>query len=168
MKTKSLIILVLVAVGFNCSAQNQKSSNAMETNKKVIRNLYENIINNQKINLLDEVISEEYSFGDKNGADAYKATVVPLFGAFPDIHFTIEQIFAEGDKVLVRWSWKGTNSGKFRHFEPSNKVITNTGNVIYQLKNGKVIHSWLEADRLGVLTQMGIIPESVTNPPKKK
>ena len=132
------------------------------TNKEIIRNLYENILNNRKTELLNEVISPDYvGIGGVKGVAGFSSTVSSVIAGFPDIKWTIEDIISEGSKVIVRWHWNGTNTALFRGIPASNKKVTDNAIVIYQLKDGKVTNAWLQGDRLGVLTQIGVIQESL-------
>src|SRR6476660_5948489 len=118
------------------------------TNKEIIRNLYENILNNRKIELLDGIISPDYvGIGGIKGVNGFSSAVLSVIEGFPDIKWTIEDIFSEGDKVVVRWHWNGTNTNSFRGIPPSNKSVTDNANVIYQLKDYKIINAWIQGDR---------------------
>ncbi|GAA4302970.1 hypothetical protein GCM10023143_05820 [Compostibacter hankyongensis] len=132
------------------------------TNKEIIRNLYENILNNRKIELLNDVISPDYvGIGGVKGVAGFSSTVLSVIAGFPDIEWTIEDMVSEGDKIIVRWHWNGTNTAPFRGIPASNKKVTDNAIVIYQLKDGKVTNAWLQGDRLGVLTQISLIPEGL-------
>ena len=132
------------------------------TNKEIIRNLYENILNNRKTELLNDIIFPDYvGIGGVKGVTGFSNAVSSVVAGFPDIKWTIEDILSEGDKVVVRWHWNGTNTAPFRGIPASNKKVTDNAIVIYQLKDGKVTNSWLQSDRLGVLTQIGLIPEGL-------
>lgn len=74
------------------------------------------------------------------------------------LRFTLHDLVAERDLVALRWTWEATHTGTFRIWRPSGKRVTNSGIVIYQLEQGKVVRVWLETDRLGVLQQIGVIP----------
>lgn len=132
------------------------------TNKEIIRNLYENILNNRKMELLNDVISPDYvGIGGAKGAAGFSSAVLPVIAGFPDIKWTIEDIISEGDKVVVRWHWNGTNTAPFRGVPASNKKVMDNAIVVYQLKDGKVTNAWLQGDRLGVLMQLGLIPQDL-------
>jgi steroid delta-isomerase-like uncharacterized protein len=134
---------------------------ATEANKETVRRLYEEIINNEQVALLTEIIDQDFSgAGIGKGSSGFAQTVSELRQGFPDIHFTIKDMVAEGDKVVVRWSWTGTHNGPFKGIPASGKFITNDANVIYQFREGKIIHSWIQSDRLGVLQQIGVTPSS--------
>jgi predicted ester cyclase len=138
-------------------------------NKEIIRNLYENILNNRKIELLNDIISPDYEgIGGVKGVAGFSGTVMSVIAGFPDIKWTIEDIISEGDKVVVRWHWNGTNTAPFRGIPPSNKIVVDNANVIYQLKDGKIINAWIQGDRLGVLTQIGLISESLIPSPQSR
>jgi predicted ester cyclase len=127
-------------------------------NKAAVRRLYEEIINARQLERTLDLVDEEYEgpAGDR-GPAGFQATVRDLLQGFPDIVFTIEDLVAEGDRVAVRWRWKATHAGQFRTFSPTHKRVTNTGIAIYQLRDGRILRSWLETDRLGALQQIGAI-----------
>jgi predicted ester cyclase len=63
--------------------------------------------------------------------------------------------------VAVRWTWRGTHTGTFRGFAPSQKSVTNDGITLYQLKEDKIVRAALQTDRLGVLQQIGVLPQDL-------
>ncbi len=79
--------------------------------------------------------------------------------AFPDIKFNIECQFGEGEYIVTRFSAEGTNKGEFQGSTPSNKKVKITGNSIHRVKDGKIIEEWTEFDALGLMQQIGAIPE---------
>lgn len=82
--------------------------------------------------------------------------------AFPDIKWTLEDLMAEGNQVIVRWSWKGTNTGSFRGLPASGKEVTDSAIPIYQFSGNKIIKAWIESDKLGFLQQIGLVSPDVT------
>lgn len=150
-----IAVLAIFIICLNANAKPDRSS----MNREVARKIYEQCINQGRVELLDQLISDDYAGPDgARGPAAFRATVTGLRAGFPDIRFTIEDVFAEDDRVVVRWSWQGTHDGPFRGIAPTHKKITNTGIVIYELRDGKVVRNWLETDRLGALQQMGAAP----------
>lgn len=140
-----------------------------QQNKKIIRNLYEQILNTGKLEQLNQVIAEEYvGVRGEKGAAGFAETVAGIRAAFPDIKWTVEELLADGDKVTVRWSWKGTHTGPFRGFPASKKQVTDHAIAIYQLKEGRVTHAWIESDRLGFLQQIGVISPDLGVKPQAK
>jgi predicted ester cyclase len=133
---------------------------ATDANKRIVRSIYEDYINPGQLDQLATLVAPDYvapQTGD-HGQAAFVANIRELRAGFPDIHFTIDDLVAEGDRVAIRWSWRATHTGPFRHLPPSGRAITNTGMAVYQLAAGKVTHSWVETDRLGALQQMGALP----------
>jgi steroid delta-isomerase-like uncharacterized protein len=140
-------------------------------NKEIIRHLYENILNNRKYELLDSVISPDYTgIGnvEEKGVKSFLHTVGAVITAFPDIEWNILDMMADGDKVILRWTWTATHAQAFRGIPASNNTVTDNAIVIYQLSDGMVTNAWIQGDRLGVLTQMGLIPKDLIPVPQQK
>lgn len=133
-----------------------------EKNKEMVRKLYEDLLNTGKLELLDHVIAEDYVgiYGQK-GPAAFAETIQTLRQGFPDIQWTIEDLVAAGDRVAVRWTWQGTHTNPFRGFPATNKKVTDKAIAIYQFRDNKVIQAWIETDRLGVLQQIGAVPQDL-------
>lgn len=125
-------------------------------NKENVRKLYEEVINRGKWELLPAIIAGEYEGG--KGPAAYRATVEGLKTAFSELKFVVEELVAEGETVVVRWTWSGKHTAAFRQYPASGAAVKNSGIAIYRFRDGKVISSVLEADRLGVLQQIGAVP----------
>lgn len=142
-----------------------------EKNRETIRKLYEDFLNTGKLELLGQIIAEDYVgiYGQK-GPSAYAETIRALRQGFPDIQWTIEDLVAAGDRVAVRWTWQGTHRGSFRGFPASQKQVTDNAIAIYQFRDNKVVQAWIQSDRLGVLQQIGAVPQdlgSVSQSPTK-
>ena len=150
------------------SKNGESMENQMERNKATVRKLYEEILNTGKLDRLNGIISEEYTgIRGEKGATGFAETVNSIRLGFPDIKWTVEDLIAEDSKVVVRWTWKGTNTGSFRGFPPSNKQVSDNAIAIYQFQGDKIIKAWIQSDRLSFLQQIGVIPVDVTNPPQK-
>jgi len=76
---------------------------------------------------------------------------------FPDLHLTIEDLIAEGNEVVLRWTGTGTQQGAFAGNPPTGKQVTSTGIDIFRIANGKVVEHWSNSDDLGVLQQLGVV-----------
>jgi predicted ester cyclase len=77
--------------------------------------------------------------------------------AFPDNHFTIEDMVAEGDKIVWRYSATGPHKGDFMGVSASGKQVTTSGIVISRVVNGKLQKDWECADELGLMQQLGVV-----------
>lgn len=78
--------------------------------------------------------------------------------AFPDLDRRVEDLVAEGDKVVARWSARGTHLGDFNGLPPTGKVATSSGITIFRIAGGRIVEEWAESDMLGLLQQVGAIP----------
>lgn len=130
-----------------------------EQNKQLVQRLYEDYLNPNKLDTLGDIMSAELVNGDgTRGPAGFAVTMSRLRGGFPDLHYNIEELVAEGDRVVVRWTLHGTHTGEFRGLEPSGKKIVNDGVAIFQIANGKIVHATVQTDRLGFLMALGRIP----------
>ena len=88
--------------------------------------------------------------------------------AFPDIKYTINAMYAEGDKVATRYSATGTHTGDFRGIPPTGKSFNLTGHMIHRIRNGQKIEGWGVWDTVGLLISLGILPPlALGGPPPK-
>lgn len=78
--------------------------------------------------------------------------------AFPDLHFTIEDQVADADRIVTRWSADGTHTGTFQGLPATGKRIRLSGIDIDRFVDGKVVECWPQADELGLLRQLGVLP----------
>lgn len=144
--------------------QNKMNTTQTEKNKEVIRKLYTECLNTGNLALLDQIISEDYVTDYKgrivHGPEGYAVTVREVLKGFPDIRFSLEGLIAEGNMVTARWKSEGTHKNTFFGFPASGKRVVNRAAAVYELKNGKVVKNHVYPDRLGVLQQIGAIPES--------
>ena len=95
--------------------------------------------------------------GDTN-FEQWKQIRGALYTAFPDLKWTIEDMIAEEDKVVVRFRASGTQKGAFLGIPPTEKPINITGVAIYRIAGGKITEDWAFMDTLGVMRQLGILP----------
>ena len=84
--------------------------------------------------------------------------------AFPDFHHTVEDLVAEGDKVVPRLTLRGTHQGDFQGLPPTGKQVTFSGINVMRLEDGKIVEHWSIGDTLGMLQQLGAIPAPVQAP----
>ena len=136
----------------------QNPAKSAARNKETVRRVYEECFNQGNTELLAELVAPEFIGGQgERGPAGFAATIAGLRRGFPDIHFTVEDLIAEGERIAARWTWRGTHAGPFQGFAATHKPITNTGIVIFQLRDGQLLSSRSEVDRLSVLQQLGVI-----------
>ncbi len=133
-------------------------------NRSIVRRLYEEVWNERKLDVVDELISPSHALHDANapgsqiGPDAYKRRVVQFTKAFPDLHFAIEDIISEHDKLVVSWMISGTHKGEYEGIPPTDKRICVDGITISYIANGKILDSYVSWDALGLMRQLGHAP----------
>ena len=136
-----------------------------EDNKAVVRRFYEEVMNQRKRAVLDEVFDPNLVDhfappGTPGGLEGARQTLGMFLSAFPDLHFTVEDLIAEGDKVVARATMSGTQQGAFMGIPPTGKRVTMTGIDINRFVGGKSVEHWVEMDTLGLMQQLGVIPPS--------
>jgi len=148
--------------------QKKEIMSTIQLNEAVVRRVYEQSFNKRDFGSLREMLSDEYpGFEGVKGPEGFIKPVQGLINAFPDIQYTIEDLFGEGDKVVVRWRWSGHHMGTFRDYAPTGKAITNDGMAIFVLKNGKIINGVVQTDRLGFLQEINAVPANPGRPAPK-
>ena len=93
------------------------------------------------------------------GPEGLRANVQKYIAGFPDGGITVDDQIAEGDKVASRWTGRGTQTGEVAGIAPTGKEVTVAGVTISRLEGGKVVEEWTTWDTLGMLVQLGAIPE---------
>ncbi len=88
-----------------------------------------------------------------------KQFVSGMRSAFLDLHFTIEDQIAEGDKVVTRWKASGTHRGEFQGVPPTGKQATVPGITIDRIAHGKLVEGWTNWDALGLMQRLGVVLE---------
>ncbi|MGZ4138521.1 MAG: ester cyclase [Actinomycetota bacterium] len=135
----------------------------VETNKELLRWYKVEILNSRDIDALDEVAALDYldhaAFpGQAPGLEGLKQRVATLFRAL-DPHWTINDIIAEGDMVVLRWSHTGTHVGDFLGIPPTGKSFVFRGIDMYRVRAGKMAEHWNVVDTFGFLQQIGLLAE---------
>ncbi|GAC1342140.1 MAG: ester cyclase [Ktedonobacteraceae bacterium] len=134
-----------------------------EANKASVRRFYDEVFNKKSRAAIDEFIDpnqvdHDAPPGTPGGLKGAKQTLTMYLTAFPDLHFTVEDIIAEGDKVVARLTVHGTQQGVFMGIPPTGKKATSTAIDINRIAGGKSVEHWLNMDTLGLLQQLGVIP----------
>jgi len=137
-----------------------------ESNKAVARRFLEEVFGQGKLAVADEIVALDYVNrgpgalpGLPPGPEGSKQLVMVYRNAFPDVQFTIDEQIAEGDKVMTRWTARGTHKGELAGIPPTGKSATVTGMGVDRIVNGKIVESWGVFDQFGMLQQLGVIPK---------
>lgn len=130
-----------------------------ETNTVISRRYYEEVWDKGNLALVDELVADGIVLnGWAPGLDGLKKVVAGTRASFPDLHYSLEDIFAAGDKVVVRFTFHGTHQGAYRNISPTGKQVAYTGIGIWRLAGGKFIEHWSNIDLYGLMQQLGAIP----------
>jgi steroid delta-isomerase-like uncharacterized protein len=137
-----------------------------EENKRISRRVAEEAFSRGDLDVIDELVADNFVNHDPTlpldlppGREGFKELVNFYRSAFPDAQVTVENQIAEGDKVATRWTGRGTHQGDFAGLPATGKQATITGITIDRIEGGRIVESWNEANQLGLLQQLGAIPE---------
>jgi len=136
-----------------------------EVNKSVVRRLFEDVWNKGSMPVADELFAPTYAHHDSStpdvgrGPESEKKRATLYRTAFPDVRFTIEDLIAEGETVTARWSCRGTHKGDLNGIAATGKQFSITGVSNARFTNGKMVEGWVNWDALGLMQQLGVVPE---------
>jgi steroid delta-isomerase-like uncharacterized protein len=134
---------------------------SVEENKAVAARFYE-VYNQGRMEVIDEIFAPDFVGRDPNdpsrerhGPEGVRRVVEAFRSAFPDLEGTLEDQTAEDDKVVNRYTGRGTHRGEFLGVAPTGREITLSGVTIFRLSDGKIVEGWDFYDGLGLLHQLG-------------
>lgn len=134
-----------------------------EQNKALIRRIYDELINQERFALIDElfapdVIVHDPFMGTANGIVAYKQLLSMFDAAFPGHRATVQHVIAEGDMVVVLHTHHAQHNGDFMGLPPSGRTVTVGGIELFRLRDGRIVEFWHHDDDAGLLRQLGALP----------
>ncbi len=139
---------------------------SVEENKEIVRRVIEEATNRKNFAVFDELISPSFVDHEAGpgpgGSESEKKLLSTVAEAFPDWRWDVEDMMAEGDKVITRYVARGTHRGEFMGAPPTGKEVIVTGINIVRLEGGKIVESWGNSDQLGMLRQIGVIPAEIS------
>lgn len=129
-------------------------------NKDLVRRFMDEVWNQMNPEAVDRFVAPDMidHSGRGSGREAVLQAVCLFASAFPDWFTTIEDLIAEGDKVVMRGVSSGTHRGVFMGIPPTGKQVTVPGTHIMRIADGKVVEHWAQGDYLGMMQQLGVIP----------
>jgi steroid delta-isomerase-like uncharacterized protein len=138
-----------------------------EANKAIVRRFYEEVFNQRNVDAIDELVQPEFLNHDptpvaSRDPESMKQFIHIITQAFPDHHHAIEDLIAEGDKVVMRCTLTATHQGQFPGFlemPPTGKSICQRQIHILRVQDGKVAEHWVVRDDLTMMQQLGVIPQ---------
>ena len=135
-----------------------------EANKALTLRYWEEVANKGNLNLIEEICAPDYVCHevdqDIRGPEGVRQFISMLRAAFPDLHVTVEDVIAEGDKIVQRWTGRATHQGELMGIPPTGNRVSVAGITISRFKDGKVSEEWEVYDMMGMMQQLGVIPSS--------
>ena len=131
--------------------------------REVGRRFVEEVINKQNLAAADELVAENFVEldplpGQAQGREGLKQILAMFFAAFPDLHWTVEEDAAEGEKLWSRFTWRGTHRGDFLGVPATGNQVEVNGVVIDRIVEGKMVDSRILMNALTLMQQLGVIP----------
>ena len=132
-------------------------------NKALVHRFIEEMINQKDVAVIDQFFAANYVEhnpppGQSPNLEGTRQGFNTFMAVFPDCHFTIEDTIAEGDKVVVRGTFRGTHQGELMGLGPTGKQVTVSEVHIMRVVGGKIVEHWGQEDALGLMQQLGVIP----------
>lgn len=132
-----------------------------EHNKALVRRLIEEGFNKGNERVIEELVAPNFATREESmrtvGVEGFKEMVAAFRTAFPDARMTIEDVIAEGNKVITWAYFTGTHRGPLEGIPPTGKQVKVKDVDLFRIENGKIVESSTTFDRLGMLKQLGII-----------
>lgn len=141
---------------------------SIEQNKAILARHFNEVLNQGQLHVIDEIYSNDYALDapvrsdgtsqDRDvtrGTEQLKQRVTLFRTAFPDIHFSMDDVIGEENKVVVRYTYRGTHQGAFAGVSPSGRSISIMGILIAHLDNGRIKQAWSAFDSAELMKQLG-------------
>jgi steroid delta-isomerase-like uncharacterized protein len=145
----------------------KESSMPVTENIALMNRWFEEVWNQGRMETVHELLDERATgFGqaghetEVHGPAGFIAFAQQIRGAFPDIKTTVEDVFGNEDKVVVRWSANMTHTGADLGIPPSHRKVHVTGMTMVRFANGKIVAGWDNWDQLALMRQIGAVPEA--------
>jgi predicted ester cyclase len=132
------------------------TDNRAAANKELVRRFYKEVYGAWNMALVDDLvsprfISHDWPEGGPTGPQAFRDYYSALRSAVPDARYVVDDLIAEGDRVVVRWRMLGTQERAFGDIPPAGRPITLKGIAVYRLEGGKLVERWVVSDVYGLL-----------------
>jgi steroid delta-isomerase-like uncharacterized protein len=129
-------------------------------NKALLSRFYKEVYVDWNMALADEVLSPQFTSHDwpndgPTGPQAFRDYYAAIRSAVPDARYEVDDLIAEGEKVVVRWTLLGTHQGDFGGIAPTGRPIALKGIAIYRVDDGKLMERWVVSDLHGLLEEIG-------------
>lgn len=131
--------------------------------RAIIQRFIEEILNQKKLEVAEEIVAENFVEldpfpGQAQGRQGLKDVLGMFFSAFPDMHWVIEEQITDGEKVVTRFTWTGSQQGTFMGLPATGKQVKVKGVVIDRVVDGRMVDSRILMDSMGMMQQLGVLP----------
>ena len=137
-----------------------------EENEALVRRYFEEIWDKGNLDVIDELFTTDFvrhgptgTEGEVRGLEEFKDLVRMYRSAIPDLQAPIEDLIAEGDRVVSRWRTRGTHQGELMGNAPTGNQASVTGIIIDRISGGKIEEEWADYDTLHLMQQIGAVPQ---------
>jgi steroid delta-isomerase-like uncharacterized protein len=134
----------------------------------LVQRIWREIWNQGLLDVVDDVLADEYVGHipampePVRGTRGFKELIAAYRTAYPDVHLTVDDVIASGDRVVVRWTSRGTNTGSFMGMKPTGRNVEVAGISIFRIEGGKVAEEWEGFDTLAMMRQLGAFEPAAT------
>jgi steroid delta-isomerase-like uncharacterized protein len=134
-------------------------------NRAVVQRFLEEVVNQGRLEQANEIVAEDFVEldplpGQRQGREGLKDVIGMLRTAFRDMHWVVDEMIAEGEKVVTRFTWTGTQQGTFMGIPATGRSVVVKGVVIDRIVGGMMTDSRILMDTMGLMQQLGVIPEA--------
>ena len=138
-------------------------------NEALVRRLFEEVVNNRNVAIADQLLAPDVvdhnpGPSDAPGREGLKQVFEMLHQAFPDLNGRIDDLFCDGDCVVIRWTIGGTNTRRCMGIGPTNRRMLGTGMDILRIVEGRIVERWGNSDDMRMLAQMGLLEDVLSCP----
>ncbi len=135
-------------------------------NEALVRRYVEEVYDQRKLEVIDEIFASDFTLhdpdysGGKIGRQGIKRIVQTFVDAFPDLQITLDDELSSAEKVVTRWTTRGTHQGELMGIAPTGNRIEVTAVGIWRVAEGKIKEAWLVYDAFGMMQQLGVASSS--------
>jgi steroid delta-isomerase-like uncharacterized protein len=132
-------------------------------NKTIARRFNEEVWGRGDQAVLEELLDPDFVDhdalpGQAPGREGHKQILIAFHSAFPDLNVTTEEILAEGEKVVSRWTARGTHQGELLGIAPTGNGVTIKGIDVLRVAEGRIVERWAQFNSLEMMQQLGVVP----------
>lgn len=133
--------------------------------KALVTRFHDEVWENGNFDVLEELLAADYVEHNPaipyevRGREAYRENVEMFRTAFPDLTFEQEDVLVDGEKVVTRQTVSGMHEGPFMDADPTGETVEASGIAIWRIEDGQISETWVQADILGMMQQIGLVPE---------